>query len=572
MRWFKPLEALMQKISETDAEVAAYEKAGPISTQPSLAFMNLGKQQAAQGDLEKALRNLEQAAEIEPMNADVFANWGITLAKARRLEEALGKFARASELQPDRAIHYVLWGACLVELDREEEAKICYENAIALKPRHVEPWLNWAIALSRRGKFMEALPKVERVLELNATHPQGFFLWGTILAEMGKLPQAAEKLRLCLKYEPHHIEAHYALTHVLYRQKRFEEALALCETTAVLAPEKAEVYQVWGDSHHARGDYPQAQACFDQALELNPQRAETWLSMARLQYDCQRPEQALELFARVEQLNPQHPGLHSLWALTLLETGQPEPALRTLQRHATTPEDANGFLAYTIAHARLNQWNDAEHFLQQGLAKFPQEASLHQAQGNIYAHRLRFADAYLSFRQAAQLRRHFTQAEMNTGLMLLQTGAREEALSYARVLFRQHGDASFPHTCLYSLTLLANGHILDAQEKLAHCLDAFPQETRGLSAQLMALLLDPAQQMAPIEVFLDAIDQATAPPLEALGPHWLYVYARACFRLEKPEAAEQAWRLLQQSQPGLSHLQLEHAVTVEPWRFWLYGM
>jgi tetratricopeptide (TPR) repeat protein len=567
VNWLKTMNRLINQISETDAQVAEFENAGPASSQPSLAFMNLGKQQASQGELEKALHNFEQAAEIDPNNADVFANWGITLAKVRRLEDALSKFARASELQPERAIHYVLWGACLVELGRLDEATLCYENAIGLKPNHVEPWLNWAISLSRLGLFEEALPKVQRVLQLNPSHAQGFYLWGSILTEQGNLGLAEEKFRFCLKYDTKHAEALHMLGVLQYRQGQFEAAMPYFEQTIQLNPHKPETYHTWGDCLHAVGRYAEAQACYDQATDLNPRQAEVWLSMARLQYDTGNSEIAIELFEKVEKLNPNTLGLHSLWALTLLETGDATAALEALARHTPTTPDANWYLAQTIGHARLNKVAQAQEFATKGLAQFPTESALLQAQGALHVQGLRFADAYRYFSEASRYRKHFHQADINMGLMLMHTGAKGEALHHFRALYRQYSN-EFPYALGYALALLANDHPKDAKEKLRLLIDTYPTEARGLSAYLLCLLLQPTPVLEEAKAFLMEIDQTA--PTEALGSHWIYVAARAMEAMGEHPQATQLWHHLQQHTPGLNHVAVEHANTVEPWRLWAF--
>jgi tetratricopeptide (TPR) repeat protein len=68
----------------------------------TLAHNNLGNLYQANGQLDRALFHLQQAAQLEPNYAEVHNNLGIVLARLGRPNDAAGQFAEAIRLSPDR--------------------------------------------------------------------------------------------------------------------------------------------------------------------------------------------------------------------------------------------------------------------------------------------------------------------------------------------------------------------------------------------------------------------------------------------------------------------------------------
>ncbi|MBI2847445.1 MAG: tetratricopeptide repeat protein [Chloroflexi bacterium] len=115
----------------------------PLSREELAALLGeshlaIGKIYFEEGDSEPALREFEQAANLQPDNPAARFNLGLSYYERGDVEKALLHLKEAVALDPGYAPAHYYAGLSYQSLGRMEEARISFENAIAIAPEYSE--------------------------------------------------------------------------------------------------------------------------------------------------------------------------------------------------------------------------------------------------------------------------------------------------------------------------------------------------------------------------------------------------------------------------------------------------
>jgi len=114
----------------------------------------------------EALESCDRAIAVDPKEHSAWRLRGL-LFKENQPDEALKNYDQALELNPDDAELWVYKAKALSGLGREEEAVISYDRALDLKPREFYLWYQRGLSLRRLGQFDSAIASFDQTLSLN---------------------------------------------------------------------------------------------------------------------------------------------------------------------------------------------------------------------------------------------------------------------------------------------------------------------------------------------------------------------------------------------------------------------
>src|SRR6185312_1367158 len=165
------------------------------------------------------------------------------------------------------------------------------------------------------------------------------------LADDGKADEAVQMAKAQLKNTPEDRDTYIQISQIYARVKRWkesEEALAQAEKIAVKPEEKEYIHFVLGSVYERQKKYEQAEQAFRQVLQSDPNNSQTLNYLGYMLADRNTHlEEALNLIKHAVQLDPQNGAyLDSLgWAYFRL--GNYDEAEENLRRAADkTPNDA----------------------------------------------------------------------------------------------------------------------------------------------------------------------------------------------------------------------------------------
>jgi tetratricopeptide (TPR) repeat protein len=112
----------------------------PLSNQPksktaqAQEHHNLGLKYYRERKYGEAIRELEEAVNLDPRNATIVNNLGFTLFKSGKYEESIGWLQKAIDIDPQRAVAYVNLADAYLKLSKIAEARQYYEKYAAIAP------------------------------------------------------------------------------------------------------------------------------------------------------------------------------------------------------------------------------------------------------------------------------------------------------------------------------------------------------------------------------------------------------------------------------------------------------
>ena len=179
--------------------ISALEKAVALDPGMADAWNQLGSEQAATGDFEKAGAAFRNALRIEPDMPDAQGNLAHLLAAQRRFPEAEYYFARAIRLKPDDAGMRVNYAVTLAALNKFPEATAQAQAAVKTDPKSPDAHNFLGSLLAQANNRDAALKEFEEAVRLRPDFGLAHINAAGILAAKGETTAARMHLQQALK-------------------------------------------------------------------------------------------------------------------------------------------------------------------------------------------------------------------------------------------------------------------------------------------------------------------------------------------------------------------------------------
>jgi tetratricopeptide (TPR) repeat protein len=173
----------------------------------SWAMNRRGQLLAGAGHTTEAMRDFEDAIDLDPQRWRAIHNRGVLLSQAGQFEQAFDDFSHTIQLQPDYAKAYSNRAALLVVAGRLRQAADDYRQAIDLDP-------NLAVAYRGRGRCCHALGQLDEALqhfsaavELDPDNAYTIACRADLLTDLGHYAEAAVDYDRALRLDPRSTEA-----------------------------------------------------------------------------------------------------------------------------------------------------------------------------------------------------------------------------------------------------------------------------------------------------------------------------------------------------------------------------
>lgn len=150
----------------------------------------LGTLYAEQGELAKALKFMQQAAEINPRSHMIQNNLGNIYQLSGQFDKAIACYQRALDFEPNMPEVQNNLGNIYKNQEQLVEAEACYRRALLLRPDFVEVYCNLGGVLRSLKKFQEAIENYRKALDLSPPFKAAYEGLGICYAELGERDQA----------------------------------------------------------------------------------------------------------------------------------------------------------------------------------------------------------------------------------------------------------------------------------------------------------------------------------------------------------------------------------------------
>jgi len=165
----------------------------------------------------------------KPGNSSVEAarhnNLGVAYMNQQSFDKALKEFQQAAALDPKLRIAKLNQGVAMLGLAKLDEAATVLKEATQQAPQDPHAWFNLGLLYKNSSNIEGAIDAFRHVVAIDADDANTWYFLGAVYSQNKQFPEAMEAFQHALKLDPHHASAEFGL---------------------------ARAYQQSGDATHAR--------------------------------------------------------------------------------------------------------------------------------------------------------------------------------------------------------------------------------------------------------------------------------------------------------------------------------
>jgi tetratricopeptide (TPR) repeat protein len=337
------------------------------------------------------------ALKIDPNNADAYFLLGSLYARSNLLDKALAHLKSAVELNPKSARYHGGLGVTYFLKGLQEDALTEFLQSTVIDENYTEGFIALGTLHRRLGDLEASRTAFERAAKTRPEDPLVLTALGVNAYLARDRDTARARFEAARAVDPRTVAASINLALLQWEEGSVEGANKDLERALAVEPSNPEALMNMAIVDGARGAYAQAAEKITLAMAAGAPKREALYNLGTLQLQAGRLSEAAQTLQRVLDIDPQHiPARNNLGLIQLLR-GQLEETSSTLAGATGDDSPSGALLAYNLAFL---------HQIQRG----GQQSLIH----------------YL---RALQLRRDFTLAHINLGILFETMGRPEKALT-----------------------------------------------------------------------------------------------------------------------------------------------
>ena len=266
------------------------------------------------GSFDEALKELDEAIELDPKNPRLYEIKAIMLRKLKLYEDALKEIDKAVNIDPNNPEYHLERGHILAKYHSGEDL---------------------LQGISESARYEEAINEFNIAISLDPKDPRYHFAKADFLHQHGireELPseveEALKEIDEAINLEPNNFNYHLKKGEILEDLKRFEEALKEADAAISLDPEDPNTYDLKGHILEDMGRFRESAEMYNKAIALDLGYEDLHLDRLRALYNAGMYEEALEEADILIGLDPDSDNYHYNRANILEKLGRYEEALR----------------------------------------------------------------------------------------------------------------------------------------------------------------------------------------------------------------------------------------------------
>lgn len=380
------------------------------------ARYRLSQLRANQGDLEKAIEELNYILTENPKHSTVLLTRGYNYLSIRDYEKANEDFTLVIELMPNSLAGLRGKAIALEALDRRKEALSFYDKALEIDPEDADSLVGRS-RLRMSDNNMEAAERdLTSVLESMPDSIQALYMRAQVNMHSGKLDQAISDFNEILKNNPDFTPALIGRSAVWNQKGEIEKSQDDLDAAIQSAPEQAEesdYSRLLQIAHLAfvQEKYDETIAAANEAIAASDEHTHAIRIRAGAYWYLDQFADALDDYEKLIKMSEtRDPGLLNGRGQVYCELGEFELALADLQEavELARKSELNTVLAYTLnglgkTLTGLERYDEAQVAFDESYSLQPKNAWLQFNQGLMAAVRNQPAVAVEFFKRALEL-------------------------------------------------------------------------------------------------------------------------------------------------------------------------
>lgn len=258
-------------------ELTLWTKTIADSQNSHRAHCNLGNVYLERGFIEKAHREYQLAAALNPNNASIHSNLGNLYTKEGQIDKAFQEYQTAVLIGKNYAQPHNNLGNIYFNQGAPDKARIEYEEAIRIQPdyapahnglgnvyndagdldqameefkqalaydgTYIPALISLGVNYAKRGQLNEAVVAFKKAIELDTHQPQGHYNLGLAYEKLGKHREAVDEYNAVIRLDPKNLNGHYALGSLYQNLGLTDKAIEAFRKTVSLNPNMTHGYK-----------------------------------------------------------------------------------------------------------------------------------------------------------------------------------------------------------------------------------------------------------------------------------------------------------------------------------------
>lgn len=291
-------------MGQTDEAKSALDEAAKLEPKNADVLLSMARLAGAKGDMAAFNRYAEEAIQADPGNVNVWlVKAGLQRADGK-IVEAIATYDKAVEVAPRNVEARIQRAFLYIDSGKFAEAKKDLDQAKATNPRNL--MVNYMQAYNNfaQGKTKEAQEMVQKVLKAVPNHGPSLLLSGAIALRLNAPGQAEQDLRKFLEINPNHVYGRKLLAQALLNTAQPKDAVATLDPALKLAPQDPQLLALAGQSYMQSREFNKASDYLEKAVSAAPDVAVLRTSLGMAQLGRGEVDKGLAELKRATNLDP----------------------------------------------------------------------------------------------------------------------------------------------------------------------------------------------------------------------------------------------------------------------------
>jgi tetratricopeptide (TPR) repeat protein len=431
-----------------------YKKAISINGNSSLAYTEYGKFLTQSNRPTEAETMLRKAVEVGPTDRAAHFVLASYYLVNRQVDKAEEQYKAMAALDPDKPESQVVLADFYAATNRVDDAVRIFQEILSKSPDYVQGRYRLGEILLAKGDTQGASKQIEEALKKDQHDRQALLLRARLHAQGGRadgLKSAIADLNDVLKQEPNSRPALYFLAQFHFSLDQMDQARGFAAELEKNYPDylpaklmQAQLALSGGDQKSASTQATDLLGRIDKAAPdrdytaqlLREIREKAFLIRGTAQLQLKNNAEARKDFETARDTNPNDPVVYNSLALISLADNKQADAVNyfetALKVDGTNFDALNGLLTL---YARTKELDKAHARMDQALASFPNNASLHylKAQAFGFQHDVQNTEAEL--KKALELDSNYLPAYSSLGALYINSHQEDRAIAeYQKII------------------------------------------------------------------------------------------------------------------------------------------
>lgn len=310
------------------------QSSDPGTNESADAIVELALSEAARGDSDAALLELDRALELAPHHAQAWYTKGCIYSDRHQYALSVDCYENSIKHAPaDRvAIPLFNLGNAYREIGDREKASMAFLRATEADPSMADAWINLGRELDDGGEHSRAIDCYDIALRMVPDDVDALKNRGNSLTALDRFEEAEKSYRAALANDPTEFQAMIGLAACLRTTEQFEEGLQWIDKSLDLSPEPLALIEKTRLLHESKR-FEEALALIDQLIELGLQHPGFFVFRGEILGDLQRAEDSVSQFDAALAQDPHYLPALFRKAEQLAVLGNVNEAKRTLDQY-----------------------------------------------------------------------------------------------------------------------------------------------------------------------------------------------------------------------------------------------